>query len=660
MVRFKKSLTESWRMEKSRYVTLSGRWEGIEGLGKSLLDEMFAEAGEQSEQLNAADVVFRPIAAGAKELVCKVLSREYVENEEGFLIDIDNTINIYADTERAKLYAVMALRDAWEDGLKKALTYHYPAVAHRSVRVFLPAKKELPYFKKFIDLLVSLGYNAILLEIGGAMQYKRHPEINETWAAYCKSMGEYNEKPYRAAKVSCHTKNSVHTFNGVGDIYTQEEMKELVSYCAERYIEIIPEVPSLTHSEYFLISHPELRECEDEPYASTACPSNENLYQLVFDMYDEVIEVFQPKTLHIGHDEWWVMCVCDKCKNRDAAELFTENVLKSYHYLKDRGIKTMMWADKLVRLKEKTGEVQAGGEKHVYHLKTENTIDVMGEKYPLFERHWFMATQEAIDKGVHQVIHDTADCMNMLPKDIICVNWYWATEPRILDDYLLNGRNMIYGNCYMAGMTNWKERFTAGVQGISISNWLDSSEAGMQRWNTLFDIGYGAVICWNHDRKESDHMRNLEDAFAGLYRVRNRETMQYSYIEVLHTAVKVWENGEKYYDDLPYADEEDITMGKYVVQYEDGTSESFPVLYSLNIGTQSAILERWAAVRTWEYVVDKHLTTVASVCDFEKKEDGIWYRTVFPTKGKVVSCNYIPRAGLEDYVDIAEVNIVNR
>ncbi len=654
----KQLLTESYRMQRDGWVTLSGKWEGIDGLGKALLEELSVESGNAQGQKQAADVIFRPMAAGAEALVREVLERAYVENEEGYVIDIDDTITVYADTERAKLYAVMALRDAWEDGLKKAVTYSYPVVSHRSVRVYLPAKKNLPYFKTFIDLMAHLGYNSILLEIGGALEYKRHPEINETWAAYCQSMKEFNMKPYRAARGYYRTKNSIHTFNGEGDIYTQEEMKQLAAYCAERYIEVIPEVPSLSHSEYFLISHPELRECDDEPYASTACPSNENLYKLVFDLYDEVIEVFHPKTLHIGHDEWWVMCVCDKCRNKDAAKLFAENVQKCYDYLKARGIRTMMWADKLVRFNEKTGEVQGGGEKHVYNVKTDQTIEVMGKEYPLYARHWFKHSQEAMEKGFHQVIHDTADCMHMLPQDIICLNWYWATEPRILDDYLLNNRIMVYGNSYMAGMMNWKERFAAGAKGISVSNWVDSSEAGMQRWNTVFDLGYGAIICWNHERKEQDHARNLKDTFAGLYRYRNRETLKGSHIEVLHTAVQTWENGEKYYEDLPYADEADMTMGAYVVRYEDGSCDTFPVLYSLNIGTRDALTERWADVRAWQYKVDKHLTTVASVCDFEKREDGIWYRAVFPTKGNAVSCEYVPKAGLEKYVAVAEVKIM--
>ena len=607
-----------------------------------------------------ADIVFANISEKAKELIKENWELEYKENDEAYIIDIDDTITVYADTERARLYAKAYLLGQSNGRLAKAVVYNYPAVPHRSVRVYLPAKKDMPYFKRFINMLVYLGYNTILLEVGGAMEYKRHPEINETWAAYCQSMKEYNDKPYVAGKGYYRTKNSIHTYNGEGDIYTQNEMRELVAYCNERCIEVIPEVPSLSHSEYILLSHPELKECEDEPYAATACPSNPGLYTLVNELYDEVIEVFQPRIIHIGHDEWWVMCVCDKCKNRKAAELYTENVMQSYNYLKKRGIQTMMWADKLMRIGGKNGEMHGGSEKHLYNVKTDQTIDIMGKTYPLYRRYWFNAPEEVKATGFHQVIHDVGDCADMLPDDIWYMNWYWLYEPRVIDDFLLRGRKMVYANCTCSCFPNSKERFAAGAAGISVSNWLSSTEAGAQRWNTLYDLGYGAALCWGHTRKEWMHEQNNRDVFKDLYQFRNRETLQSSYIEVEHTVLKNWKAGEQYYDNLPYADEEKMTLGEYVVTYSDGSKEAFPVLYSLNIGTKEAITERYESPLEWCYRVDKHLTTVASVCDVEKKADGVWYRTVFPIKDKVIACEYIPREGLEEYVGVERIIIINK
>lgn len=303
-------LTDSYWKEQEGKVTLSGKSEGITGLGAELLKKAGKGTG--------ADVVFLPTDAKAEELVKDCFDVEHSHNPEGYVIDIDDTITVYADTDGAKLFAVHAILGHNEDGIQKGIRYSYPMVEHRSARVYMPPKKDLDYFKRFVDMLSYLGYNALILEIGGAMEWKRHPEINETWKQYCASINEFNNKCYHGSRVYYRVKNSIHTFNGEGDIYSQEEMKALVAYCRERGIDVIPEIASLTHSEYFLISHPELRECDDEPYASTACPSNPALYDLVFDLYDEAIEVFEPSIIHIGHDEWWVMCVCDRCKDKEA------------------------------------------------------------------------------------------------------------------------------------------------------------------------------------------------------------------------------------------------------------------------------------------------------------------------------------------------------
>ena len=643
-----KLLTDSYKQNYGGKVKLSGKCSGTFGLTKQIISELTG---------GNADVEFRKIDDTAKALVKEKLKQEYKENPEGYIINIGESVTVYADTDRAAMYAAYSLKAKYDDGIEMGLSYSYPAVPHRSVRIFLPPKSELSYFKKFVDMLVQLGYNAILLEIGGAMEFKHHPEINSTWAEYCKSMQEYNEKPYVASHGYKRIKNSVHTFNANGDIYSQDEMRNLASYCRERCIEIIPEVPSLTHSEYILISHPEFRECDDEPYASTACPSNPDFYKLVFELYDEVIDVFKPSILHIGHDEWWVMCVCDKCKDKDPAKLYADDVMMSYNYLKERGIRTMMWGDKLIRVMEQSGEVHGGAEKHLYNLKTDETINVLGEEVPKYDHHWFKASKEAIENGFHQIIRDTADCADMLPKDIIYVNWYYSIEPRFNDEYLKRGMDMIYGNCRPALLTGYKKRFEFGAQGFSISNWVETTEKGMQAYDALYNMGFGTVLAWDHSKDECDYEESMCEVMNELYTLRNRDILNGPRIEVVHTAADKWDMGDKYCN-KPYYEDETLTMGEYVVEYEDGTKDRFPIMYRINIGTKTAKTSRWASSKNWSYVSDPHLTMIASVCDIEKTKEGVWYKTVFPIKENAVLCKFIPREGFENKVLVKSMNII--
>lgn len=629
-------------------VTLSGKCEGADGVTRSIIKSI--KGGKES-------VLFLPTSELDKKLVSKKTGTEYIENDESFVIIADKDVKVYADSERAKLYAANSIKYNYKDGLKCGIYYGFPEIEHRSIRVYMPSKKNLKFFKKYIDMLVYLGYNAVVLEVGGTMEFKKHPEINESWAAYCKSMAEFNEKPYKGSSVYCRTKNSVHTFNACGDIYTQDEMRELVQYIKERHLDVIPEVPSLTHSEYILISHPDLRECDDEPYASTACPQNEGLYDIVFDLYDEVINVFEPEILHIGHDEWWVMCVCDKCNDKKASDLFVENVTKCHDYLAARGIKTMMWADKAIAVVDKNGEPHGGAEKHVYNIKLDKTINVLGEDYNLYRRAWHNATEEDKKNGFHQLIHYTADCIDRLPKDIIFDHWYWSIEPRLLDPFLERGLNMIYGNCDPSGLNNYKQRFKFGAKGYSVSNWIATTEEGCQVWGTTFGMGYGAVISWKHDRNDKDFGINLKDTFDILYDFWNRETLLSPHIEVLHTCNGEWEEGNRYYDNLPYPDRKKLTVGNYVVTYKNGKTEKFPVMYILNIASCDVSLERWDSGGAWSYAKDKKLTVTSSVCNFKKIGNKVYYKTVFPLKGEVESVEYIPLSGHEKLVDVKEINI---
>ncbi len=175
----------------------------------------------------------------------------------------------------------------------------------------LPPPDKLDDFKEFIDFLCVYKYNTVMLEVGGAMEYKRHPEINDGWVAYCAEMNEYPGKTRKIQGQYDWEKNSIHSENGGGRFLSQDAVKDLAAYCRERMLEVIPEVPSLSHSDYLLTRHPELNERTEDPYPDTYCPSNPDSYKLLFDVFDEVIEVFQPATINIGHDEYYTIGLCE-------------------------------------------------------------------------------------------------------------------------------------------------------------------------------------------------------------------------------------------------------------------------------------------------------------------------------------------------------------
>lgn len=83
-----------------------------------------------------------------------------------------------------------------------------------------------------------------------------------------------------------------------GEYYTQEEIREIVAYAAERHIEVIPEIDMPGHATAFTKTFPELALGE-----RTVNPKNEKLYPVLETIIRELAGLFPGRYLHIGGDE---------------------------------------------------------------------------------------------------------------------------------------------------------------------------------------------------------------------------------------------------------------------------------------------------------------------------------------------------------------------
>lgn len=134
------------------------------------------------------------------------------------------------------------------------------------------------------------------------------------------------------------------------DAWSKRELLAWVLYAKSKGIEVIPEIKLLTHQEkLFQNNFPDLMFNH-----STYDPRNNRVYEKVFFLLDEIIELIQPKSIHIGHDEVaghnsrsrkkWLL----RGEPMLPAELFVSDVLNIHGYLKKRGVETWMWGDMLV------------------------------------------------------------------------------------------------------------------------------------------------------------------------------------------------------------------------------------------------------------------------------------------------------------------------
>ncbi len=150
---------------------------------------------------------------------------------------------------------------------------------------------------------------------------------------------------------------------------TYEDCVRIREHCKEKGITIIPLFQCLSHQADhmsatpsgawpLLDSHPEFMETPDVPanaswpqfYTHSWCASNDDIYQYVFPMMDEIAEACGATTVHIGLDEVFDIGEpgCPRCHGKDKAALFARTVKILHDHLAERGIQTMMWGDRLL------------------------------------------------------------------------------------------------------------------------------------------------------------------------------------------------------------------------------------------------------------------------------------------------------------------------
>jgi hexosaminidase len=152
--------------------------------------------------------------------------------------------------------------------------------------------------------------------------------------------------------------------NGIphSGFYTQEEIKGIVAYAAERHITIVPEIEMPGHSLAALAAYPELSctgghfdiSIRFGPTWDIYCVGKEQVFTFLQDVLDEVLALFPSAFIHIGGDEVpkarWKKCTdCQvRIKQeglRDAHELRVYFTNRIAAYLDSHGRRAVGWND---------------------------------------------------------------------------------------------------------------------------------------------------------------------------------------------------------------------------------------------------------------------------------------------------------------------------
>ncbi|MHB0878446.1 MAG: family 20 glycosylhydrolase [Anaerolineae bacterium] len=364
----------------------------------------------------------------------------------------------------------------------------WPYKPMRGAHIYMPGRDDIPFFKELLAWMSSLHYNMLFLEVGGGMRYDRHPEVNEAWVRFCQDVRAYPGGPRGLQGSQPYPKDSTHTELAHGGFLEKEEVADIIRYANACGIEVVPELQSLSHAYYMCCAHPEIAERPYDPWPDTYCPSNPESYRLYFDLVDEVLEVFKPRMLHIGHDEVYTLGACDRCRGKSGADLLAGDLAKIRDYLAARGVRTVLWGDKLQNII--VGGVDHGG-------RARRTVSAA--------------------RRTDHTMRETFQAVDFVPKDMLIMDWYWCLDPNSERFFQRKGFEVIYGNFgdNYAPQTffRWDKRAAdANVVGAEVSSWCDVSEYAFGHNLTFFNLIFSAnMLWWSHysDRERGTTLRDV-------------------------------------------------------------------------------------------------------------------------------------------------------
>ncbi|HET6767778.1 MAG TPA: family 20 glycosylhydrolase [Chitinophagaceae bacterium] len=348
-----------------------------------------------------------PSSSNARDPYYLMLKTGIVENKGGYELKIDKDISIAGDAEGV-FYGVQTLIQLLPPHISNNLIQlpyltikDHPRFGYRGLHLDVGRNfMSIDFIKKYIDYIAYHKMNYFHWHLtedqGWRIEIKKYPKLtsvgawrNGTIIGRHPGMGNDNKK--------------------AGGFYTQQEIKEIVNYAADRYVTIVPEIEMPGHGSAAIAAYPYLSCFPDEPtknyfpktakwagdstgkqvqqawgiYSDVFCAGKEETFKFLKDVIDEVVTLFPGKYLHVGGDECpkanWKRCPnCQKIiknnKLKDEHELQSYFIQRMEKYINGKG-KTLIGWDEILEgglapnaivmsWRGETGGIEAAKQKH--------------------------------------------------------------------------------------------------------------------------------------------------------------------------------------------------------------------------------------------------------------------------------------------------------
>ncbi len=266
-----------------------------------------------------------------------------------------------------------------------------------------------------------------------------------------------------------------------GGYYTQEEIREVVNYAKERFINVIPEIEMPGHASAAIAAYPELSCFPDEPtikyfpktctwngdssgkqvqqtwgiFDDVFCAGKENTFNMLENVMDEVLSLFPSKLIHVGGDECpkdnWKRC--PNCQKRiKDLNLKDEHELQSYFiqrmekYLNKKGRTLIGWDEILegglapnavvMSWRGEKGGIEAAKQKHKV---------IMSPGNPVYFDHTQSENEDSVTIGGYNPI-EKVYAWDPIPKELSAEEgeYIMGAQANVWAEYIKNTKKVEY------------------------------------------------------------------------------------------------------------------------------------------------------------------------------------------------------------------------
>ncbi len=212
----------------------------------------------------------------------------------------------------------------------------YPRLSYRGLHLDVSRHFfSVEFVKKYLDLMAAYKLNNFHWHLtddqGWRIEINKYPRLTEIGSVRAQTViGNYHDSYPQQFDNTPY-----------GGYYTQDQIRDVVKYAADRYITIVPEIDMPGHSEAAVAAYPELS-CEPNRtykvgetwggYSDIYCPTDYT-FNFLQDVLTEVMNLFPGKYIHVGGDEvdkdaWRQSAFCQKLIKK--LRLHDEDGLQSY------------------------------------------------------------------------------------------------------------------------------------------------------------------------------------------------------------------------------------------------------------------------------------------------------------------------------------------